>query len=70
MVNAGLLPAAAGGGAPRSQGWNIRFNLSIYRMKATAGVSAGRAGNSAAAAMTLESKRFTMRTKVVNNAAA
>jgi hypothetical protein len=68
MVNARLLPAAAV--APRAQGWNIRFNHSAYLMKATAGAAAGWVGQIAAAAMTLESKRFTMRRKVVNDAAA
>jgi hypothetical protein len=58
MVNARLLPAAAV--APRAQGWNIRFNHSIYRTKATAGASAEWIGQTAAAAMKLESKRFTM----------
>jgi hypothetical protein len=38
-------------------------------MKATAGASAGWIGQAAAAAMTLEPKRFTMRRKVVNDAA-
>jgi hypothetical protein len=54
--------------APPAQGWNIRFNRSIYRMKVAADASAQWAGNAVAATIGFESKGFTMRTKVVKDA--
>jgi hypothetical protein len=68
MVNARLLRASAGGGAP---GARLEYPLQSfdYRMKAEAGASAGRAGNIAATTIGFEPKGFTMRTKVVNEAA-